>query len=69
MLVKVSPQHRVRFATEAETQVAGYRLARNGPEVFFAADQPDTRKHSLHFLHVRNQFRIRIGRNETSTLT
>ena len=27
--VKVSPQHRVRFMTEAEAQAAGYRLAGN----------------------------------------
>jgi hypothetical protein len=31
MLVQVSPQHRVRFASEAEAQAAGYRLAENGP--------------------------------------
>jgi deoxyribonuclease-1 len=28
---KVSPQHRVRFTTEAEAQAAGYRLAGNCP--------------------------------------
>src|SRR6266404_1619734 len=28
---KVSPQHRVRFATEAEAQAAGYRVAANCP--------------------------------------
>jgi hypothetical protein len=31
MVVKVSPQHRVGFATEAEAQAAGYRLAEHGP--------------------------------------
>ena len=27
LIVKVSPQHRVRFASEAEAQAAGYRFA------------------------------------------
>jgi len=38
MIVKVSQQNQVRFASEAEAQAAEYRLAGNCPYVLFAED-------------------------------
>jgi hypothetical protein len=38
--MRVSAQNRVRFATEAEAQAAGYRMAVICPEVLFAEEPP-----------------------------